>query len=226
MKYKSKIGVCMASLGILLSSVSVEVLAAEAGDLIIRGRVINISPDVDSDDALGAGSNTPVDVDSATTIEVDFTYMLNQNVGFELILATAKHDISGDGNLSALGGIGETGVLPPTLTAQYHFSPTASMRPYAGVGVNYTLFYDEDTTSSLTNGLGAGKTDLDLDSSLGMALQAGVDIDVSNGWFFNADVKYIQIETEATVKADGATATKFDVAIDPWVFGIGFGKVF
>lgn len=225
MKYKSKAGVCTALLGIFLSLISVQVLAA-AGDLIIRGRVINISPNVDSDDALGAGSNTPVDVDSATTIEVDFTYMLKSNVGLELILATAKHDINGDGNLSSLGKIGETGVLPPTLTAQYHFSPTATTRPYAGIGINYTLFYDEDTTSSLTSGLSASTTSLDLDSSIGLALQAGVDVDVSNGWFFNADLKYIQIETEATVKADGATATKFDVAIDPWVFGIGVGKVF
>ncbi len=226
MRVTNKACACMALVGGVLCLFSMDLLAAKTGDLIVRGRVINISPNVDSDDALGAGSNTPVDVDSATTVEVDFTYMLNPNVGLELILATTKHDITMEGSLSSLGKIGETGVLPPTLTAQYHFSPNASTRPYAGVGVNYTLFYDEDTTSSLTNGLSAGSTSLDLESSFGLALQAGVDIDLSGGWFFNADVKYIQIGTEATVKADGVTAAKFDVDIDPWVFGIGFGKLF
>ena len=212
--------------GIFISLISVDVIAAAAGDLIVRGRVINVSPNVDSEDALGAGSNTPVDVDSATTIEVDFTYMLNPNIGFELILATTKHDIKGGGNISGLGKIGETGVLPPTLTAQYHFSPNASTRPYAGIGINYTLFYDEKTTSSLTSGLMASTTSLDLESSIGLAFQAGVDIDINNDWFFNVDVKYIQIGTEATVKANGATASKIDVDIDPWVVGLGVGKKF
>ncbi|MCI0507499.1 MAG: outer membrane beta-barrel protein [Gammaproteobacteria bacterium] len=225
MNFYAKAGVRLALIGILLSFVSTNVLA-DAGDWIVRGRIINVSPNDSSDDALGAGSNTPVGVDAATTLEVDFTYMLKSNLGLELILATTKHDITGEGNLSALGKIAETGVLPPTLTLQYHFSPGANIRLYAGAGLNYTLFYDESTTDSLTGGLGAATTSLDLDTSFGLAAQAGVDVDISGGWFFNADIKYIQIETEATVTADGATASTINVDINPWVFGIGVGKSF
>jgi outer membrane protein len=225
MNFYAKAGVRLALIGMLLSFVSTNVLA-DAGDWIVRGRIINVSPNDDSEDALGAGSNTPVGVDAATTLEVDFTYMLKSNLGLELILATTKHDITGEGNLSALGKIAETGVLPPTLTLQYHFSPGANIRPYAGAGLNYTLFYDESTTDSLTGGLGAATTGLELDSSFGLAAQLGLDVDISGGWFFNADVKYIQIETEATVTADGATASTIDVDINPWVFGIGVGKAF
>ena len=226
MKFCPKAGACLALMGIALSFVCTDVLAAAAGDWIMRGRIINVNPNDDSEDALGAGTNTPVGVDAATTLEVDFTYMLESNIGLELILATTKHDINGEGNLSALGKIADTGVLPPTLTAQYHFSPGASVRPYVGAGLNYTLFYSEDTTDSLTNALAASSTSLDLDSSFGLAAQAGVDVDISDGWFFNADVKYIQIKTEATVKADGATVSTIDVDINPWVFGIGIGKTF
>ena len=35
-------------------------------------------------------------------------------------------------------------MLPPTLTAQYHFNPHGAVRPYLGAGVNYSIFSKED----------------------------------------------------------------------------------
>lgn len=211
----------MALTGILLSFETSTAIAAATGDWLIRGRIINVSPNDDSDSDILGGNNS-VSVDDDTTIEVDFTYMLSPNFGLELIVATTTHDINGKGGLSAFGKIADSGVLPPTLTAQYHFSPAANVRPYVGGGINYTLFYDENVASSVTDAV--GDTKLDLDASFGLALQAGVDIDINQDWYFNVDAKYIQIETEAELS--GAVADKFDVEINPLVIGIGVGKVF
>lgn len=222
MKIKNGAIFWMALTGLCLSFISTNIMAAAAGDWLVRGRIINVSPNDDSDGDILGGNNS-VSVDSATTIEVDFTYMVSPAFGLELILATTKHDVNGEGGLSGIGNIAEVGVLPPTLTAQYHFSPGQNVRPYAGAGINYTLFYDESISGATETAVG-GPVDLDLDSSLGLALQAGVDIDINQDWFFNFDIKYIQIETEAELS--GTVADKFDVEINPWVIGLGVGTTF
>ena len=76
--------------------------------------------------------------------------------------------------------------------------------------------------------IAGNKIKIDRDS-WGYALQAGLDINLSNGWLLNADVKYIDIDT--TVRLRGAATSnvwrKVDsLAIDPWVIGIGIGKRF
>lgn len=197
--------------------------AANQGDLLVRGRLINVKPNDSSGRVTGiAGSG--VSVDGKSTVELDFTYMLKPNIGLELILATTKHDIKATGSISGLGKVAETGVLPPTLTAQYHFNPTASIRPYAGLGINYTLFYSAKTTSSLDTALG-GSTSISLDNSFGLAAQAGVDIDINQDWFMNLDLKYINISTTANLDTGGTTRS-VDVDINPWVIGLGIGKTF
>ena len=52
-----------------------------------------------------------------------------------------------------------------------------------------------------------------------------MDVGLKNDWFVNFDLKYIQIETKATL-VTGSTTRTVDVNINPWVFGIGIGKRF
>lgn len=207
------------SLATLLSSV----LAAEEGDWIVRGRAIIVSPQEDASGVEPAFPNGSVEVEDAIVPELDFTYFLTNNVGVELILATSPHDLEGTGDLEGLGTIGDVWALPPTLTLQYHFQPDAKVRPYVGVGLNYTIFYNEKATSALNNAI--GNTSISLDDSVGVAVQAGVDVDINDNWFWNADIKWIQIETEATLNTGGAINT-VDVELDPIVAGVGIGRRF
>jgi outer membrane protein len=200
--------------------------ATEQGDWLVRGRIINVSPN-DSSGTVGGIPGTSVTVDDDITAEVDFTYMVAKNWGLELILASSKHDVSGAGALAGLGldqKILDVRTLPPTLTAQYHFAPDSNIRPYAGLGLNYTLFFNESATGNAESIL--GKTDVSLDSSFGLAGQLGVDIDVSDSWFLNFDVKYIDMNTTATLKTAGLGDLAVDVDINPWIFGIGIGTSF
>lgn len=210
-------------LGIALAAAVQPGLAAESDKWIVRGRVIHVSPNDRSGEVTTlAGSGVGVGGD--TTAELDITYMLRPNLGLELILGTTRHDLSGQGTIANLGKIGDTALLPPTLTLQYHFAPQAKVRPYAGLGVNYSKFYDEKSTNSLDTGLG-GPTTINLDDSWGLAAQAGVDVGLKNDWFVNFDLKYVNIETQATL-VTGATTRTVDVDINPWIFGIGIGKRF
>ena len=197
--------------------------AAEQGDWLVRARVINVAPTEETSGVQPAFPNDEVSVDDAVVPELDFTYFIRDQWALELILATSGHDISGEDGLAALGKVADVMVLPPTLTLQYHFQPEATVRPYVGVGLNYTLFYDEDTTESLNNAI--GDTSISLDDSFGIALQAGVDVDINETWFVNADIKYIQIDTDATLNT-GGTINTIEVDLDPIVFGVGIGRRF
>lgn len=195
---------------------------SDSGDWLVRLRALHVNPNDDS----GSVSTIPgssVSVDSDTTVELDFTYFITRELGLELILGTSQHDINGGGSIAGLGKIAEARTLPPTVTLQYHFQPEAMIRPYAGIGVNYTKFYDQETTSSLENAL--GPTSVDLDDSWGLSGQIGVDIAFNEDWFVNLDVKYIQMDTTATLNSNG-DIRQVDANINPWFLGVGVGRRF
>ena len=213
----------------LLAALMLTAVPVEAGDWQVRLRAINVAPDDSSSAVRSNGVDIPgtgVSVDDDTVPELDITYFFRPNWGLELILATSKHNVSAEGGLSGLGEIVEANVLPPTLLLQYHFAPDAKVRPYVGLGVNYTLFFDEDASASFENAAG-GSTSVDLDESLGLAGQVGVDIGLAEDWFLNLDLKVIDLDTEATLRTPGPLGTvEVDVDINPVIFGVGVGRRF
>ena len=210
------------------------VMAYDAGDWLVRGRVININPNDDSGqlylntgDSGYLGEGKGVKVNSDTVPELDITYMLTKHWGLELILGYSEHTVKGKKSWGSLGDVIDTKVLPPTLTLQYHFLPDSTIRPYVGAGINYTHFFDEDVAGNVLNVPGAK---VKLDSSWGLALQAGVDVAINQDWFVNFDVKYIDIDTEAhfsdVLAANSGIKAKINADIDPIVWGIGIGRRF
>lgn len=194
----------------------------EAGDWLVRLRGIVVTPTESSGEVSGIpGSGVGV-TDSAMP-EIDFTYMATRHLGAELILATTRHEATGKGTLAGIDRVASTWVLPPTLTAQYHFLPEGKVRPYVGAGVNYTVFYSEDATHALESAL--GPTKVTMKDSVGYALQAGVDVDISPRVFLNLDVKYIDMDTTARLDT-GAGTSRVRISIDPIVVGVGIGTRF
>jgi len=196
---------------------------AEQGDWIVRLRAIMVAPDEKTGPVLPTFAAGHTSVDNSVVPEVDFTYMATKHVGAELILATTKHHVSGEGALAPVGRLAGTWVLPPTLTLQYHFIPDANARPYVGAGINYTIFYKEKATSALNQAI--GQTKVGLSDSVGYALQAGIDIDLTRRVFVNFDAKYIDIDTRARLTT-GALVNRERVHLDPLVLGIGIGTRF
>ena len=213
----------MVGLGLLIAT------SATAGDWTIRLRAISVDPNsssstVTAEGAAIAGSGVFVEYDIVP--ELDFTYMFSKHWGLELILGTSQHDVLAEGSLAGLGKIVDARVLPPVVTLQWHPVPDAKFSPYVGLGVNFTLFYDEEATEGFELAAG-GPSSVDLDESIGIAPNFGIDIGSKDGWFFNIDFKYVFIDTTATIETPGALGTvEVDVDIDPWVWGIGIGRRF
>jgi len=216
---------------ILSLGFSTSTLAVEKGDWLFHIRAINVAPNDDST-ALNVGGSdvvgTGVEVDTGPSLDMSIGYMVTDNFAIELLAdLSSKHTVSVNGleGLDIPNGtdVVDTNVLPPTVFAQYHFSPKGKVRPYAGIGLNYTLFFNDDLTAAAESALGA--SNLDIDSSFGLAGQFGIDFEMNNDWSFNVDVKYIQIDTDASF--DSALGpVNVGIDINPWVMGIGFGKTF
>lgn len=209
------------AVALVLLAAATAVSAQDTG-WTVRVRAISINPN-DSSGVIDA-TGSKVAVDSKIVPEVDFTFRFNERFGMELILATARHDLSATGGLVAGFELGSVRLLPPTLTFQYYFPAGRHVMPYVGFGVNYTQFSSYNLSGDLRM---IGVKDVDFSNSFDVAGQFGIDVLMDDHWLFNFDVKYIRINTDATIRmVTGAVLDKVSVDIDPWVFGFGVGYRF
>lgn len=219
---------CAGFFGLCAALATASAVAVETGDFIVRAGAAWVLPN-DSSGYVGAIPDSKVDVDNAAAFGINFTYMVTDNIGVELLAASPfTHNLKGEGSIAALGTIGETKQLPPTLTLQYHFNPHPNIKPYLGVGINYTTFFSESTSASLNNAL--GPTSMELEDSWGASGELGVDFVLPQGWLINAAAWYTGISTTATLttrpNTGGVAVNKVDVDINPWVLFFGVGKQF
>ncbi len=201
--------------------------AYQAGDIIVRAGAATVDPHEDSS-ALklnGATLGGQATVDSNTQLGLTGTYMLSDNLGVGLLAATPfEHSVGVKGLGGLDGDLADIKHLPPTLTLQYFpLDKSSRLQPYVGAGLNYTTFFDEDLTSQRE---AQGFSNLELDDSWGLALEAGVDYMLSDSLLLNASVWYLDIDTTATTDLAGAGKVKVDVDIDPFVYMVGLGYKF
>jgi outer membrane protein len=179
------------------------------GNWLVRARAVHIDPADKSDPVGGAGASNRIGVESRTIPEVDISYFFTPNFAAELVLTyPQKHDVYLDGQ-----SIGTFKHLPPSLLAQYHFTPDKTVSPYVGLGVNWTTF----SKNELLNGQGSLEHD-----SFGLVAQAGVDFKLDGHWSLNVDVKKIQLRSDVLI--GGVKASK--VKVDPVLLGVGVGYRF
>jgi outer membrane protein len=212
---------------------------AEEGDWVVRLRAVNVSPNEDSrlgktvNNLLGPVMSPGADLAVSDKVipELDISYYITKNIAAELILAVGtRHNVSIQGDSAGVVGnqaLGSVNLLPPTLTAQWHFNPDQTFDPYIGAGINYTIMLDRNLKGS-AGAINGNKIKIESDS-WGPALQAGFDINLKDGWLINADVKYVWLDTDVKLKGavTGNTWRKIDsLDINPWVVGIGIGKKF
>ncbi len=206
--------------------------AHEEGDLILRIGATSVAPDESSSlintAATGDLAGTSVGVGDNTQLGLNLVYMLTDSLAVEVLAATPfEHDLKAAG-LDQYGfstrDLGSSKQLPPTVSALWFFGGAQSrVRPYLGIGVNYTTFFSQDLSSQARSELAAGS--LDIDDSFGLAGRAGIDITLSDNWLLNASVWTIDIDTDASFES-ALGKVKAGVDIDPMVYMISIGYKF
>ena len=185
----------------------------------VRLRAVGVAPDESAKIGIIGGD---VAISNALIPELDFTYFFTEHFAAELILGTAKHDVKAINTLAGDVNLGSVWLLPPTLTAQYHFytSDKKVFKPYIGAGVNYTLFYNVKS---------GDVADVKYDNALGYAAQVGFDLMLDDTFFINVDAKRLFLSTDVTVDASNLApglSIPAEVDINPWLLGIGVGMKF
>ena len=179
--------------------------AAEAGSWSFSLGAHVVDPTSGNGSLAGGALEADVGSDWKPTITAE--YFFTPNLGLEVLAALPfEHDISLNGAKA-----GSTKHLPPTFTLQYHFDGE-TVSPFIGAGVNYTLFFDQQTSGPLAG------AELDLGNSWGLAAHAGVDFRLADNRAIRLDVRWMDIDTDVSVNgADVGT-----VKIDPLVYGVAY----
>lgn len=218
--HKKLLVAALAAVG-LVSSAAAETM--DYGPFMVRVRAVNIAWENGNSaqlQATTAGLNPAFgDVQAQDKVipEIDLSYFFTPNIAAELVLT---HPQVVDVHIVGAGSIGKVRALPPSLLLQYHFTDLGAIKPYVGLGVNYTYF-------NKNKGLAAAAVPGGLEterSSLGLAAQLGVDFMLSKNLSLNLDVKYIQMSTDIKASASGAKVGKLD--LNPITAGVGVGYRF
>jgi outer membrane protein len=93
--------------------------------------------------------------------------------------------------------------LSPTVFIEYNFlSDSSAWRPYFGLGIQYTAFYDRYSTAA-GNAAQGGPTRISLTSSVGPAATAGLDWHIRGHWHAYASYSISQVDTSITTDTVG-----------------------
>jgi len=198
-------------LAVALAITALPALAQSKGDWTVGIGAHQVNPK--SGNGALAGGTLPLDIGSSIRPTITGEYFVRDGLGIEVLAAWPfEHDI----DVKGVGRVGSTRHLPPTFSLQYHLNNGGKVSPLLGVGVNYTTFFDEDTTGALAG------TKLSLGDSWGVALHAGVDVKLGARDAIRVDARWMDIDS--TVKVDGADLGK--AHIDPLAYGIAYVRTF
>ncbi len=153
-----------------------------------------------------------ITIDPQLTAAVELGYYLNQNFSVSFTGGFPPTvDVLGRGVIAGLGKLGQATYGPATLTAQYHFTGFGNIQPYIGAGPTFMYVF---------NTKDAALGNLKMDNAVGFALQAGVNVMMTQNWGVFFDVKKAYLRSTATGVLGGAPV-KGKVVLDPLVLHTG-----
>jgi outer membrane protein len=97
--------------------------------------------------------------------------------------------------------------LAPSVLMEYVFlDDTYKLRPYFGVGLNYVVFYDRTSTPA-GNAVAGGPTSISLSNSIGPAVTAGLNYQITRNWSVMASYSAARVQTQLDAHTGGVDRT-------------------
>ncbi|MCT6878888.1 MAG: OmpW/AlkL family protein [Commensalibacter sp.] len=122
--------------------------------------------------------------------ELAVNYFVTDNLAFELIATSTHHKIRAKGTAAGNVNVGKGWILPPTLTAQWHFLPHHRFNPYVGVGLTVAFWHNTKPGGGIIK-------KIDLETTVGPSFNVGFDYQVVGNWFVNVDAKQMLLNQRA-----------------------------
>jgi outer membrane protein len=209
----------LAALGAWLGIAAPATAGNYTGDTLVRVQGTVVIPDSSAKVESPPGSplvGASADVSTEVIPTLTITHFFTKNIAAELFCCFGRFNAEGRGTAIDGANLGSFWVFPPILTLQYHFDPVGGIKPYVGAGVEYMAFFNGGHSDL------PGNPKIKLDPAWGFALQGGVDVELGKGWYLNADIKKVWLETDASW--DSAATAK--VTVDPLIVSAGLGYRF
>jgi outer membrane protein len=171
-------------------------------------------------------------VDDLNTLYMAYTRSLTRHFELELALGyppLAKTEGKGPATLGSVPYNGQVissaRWIAPTLLLNYRFlDESAAIRPYIGAGVNYTTFYDRNSTG-VGNAANGGPTRLSLTTSVGPAAEAGVSWRIARHFSLYASYAISDVHSNLVADTAGVIRTTH-VNFGPQVLILSAGYLF
>lgn len=108
-------------------------------------------------------------------------------------------------------------MIPLTAVLQWHFIPSGRIDPYIGAGAAYVLFDDINDPSDLGNGVQR----INFKDDVGLAINAGIGIGLTDRFGITIDGKYVPLKSNARAVFVTGPDTETNVDINPVIFSAG-----
>jgi outer membrane protein len=245
-------------LALMSCAISGGAMAQSAGSLItsVGGAWLDFggssSTPLQSSSALGTFTSpgTGGQIHNTFTAELALTYFITDNIALDLASGIPpKLNLYAQGTAAPFGSGGPTldfGSLKPLATTRawppilfvkyYFFSAQTQLRPFVGVGVNYTWYSHTNLNSNFSAALQqvagpGGHAEASLSPSWNPAFNFGVSYNIDKNWYATASATYLSLKTTATVSAVAANGqtvltNKTRITADPWIVFVGVGYRF
>jgi len=204
-------------------------LAHQAGDFIVRTGAIRMDPQEKSShfksDAVGKMPYRAKS-DNDTQFGLNATFMFSEYLGLDLLTSTPfKHRLDLRYDNGSKEKLGQTKHLPFTLSLVYFpLGNSEVVQPYLGAGVNYSVFYNSKLSAVMKDN---DYSHPKIKNSLGVAGQIGMDIDLGDNFIFNAQARYIKMDTKISARDDfWDDKEKANWNVDPLLYMLSVGYKF
>ena len=192
--------------------------AALAQDWTIKAGAIRYDAHSKTDGIQGIGipPGADAEVGDATTVVLIVERRLTPNLSAELVLGVpARIRSKATGSVAFLGNdILSAKNFAPTLLLTYtFFDASQALRPYVGVGVNYTTF--RSIKSSLA-------PKVEMSDSTGLAVHAGLNYAIDKQWGLFASVGRVDVKTKLVATASTVLTSNIDLRPTTYSAGLSY----